>query len=605
MKNSVCFLVVLTILSACASQPPKTKQTSHSPNIQTAETAEQPLSDYQEPQRSIVASQRIEAAINDNDWEKAITLLQQLSLSAQNRQKHSKLLWQASLLATNPQTRGLALEWYIVQSTTGTLDQTVNYTDDRVTAATLRFQALLADQQRAGDGLQHWLNLADIELTSSHDTEALWSSLLASSKTVRQALATYTETSHATGWLQLSNAFHTRRDGYQKQLAELINWKSQWLQHPASIQPPADINTAFNYPIAPEKRAAVVLPLSGKLAHIGKALQAGILASHSYAPQFEQIHFIDSQSIDNIDTFFNSLTNKHIDVIIGPLDKSLAQQFALNPNRTQYHISLNRFDGIVNSNALQLSLMIEDEAQFLAEYNAHNSARPLLLTSPHPVATRSSEAFKATWLGQQEEQTEENPLATYQLSTQDQYSDTIKDALLLSESFTRLREIEDVFVKRMENNLRRREDIDSIVISATPSQARAISPLLAYHFAGDLPVYATSLIFDGSTSSNKNRDINGIIFADTPWANNSNDPIKLAINQHILQGGTPSKNLHALAIDGYFLAAAYSMSQSKHTTFTFDGRSGEYRFTENGSNRTPELATIRAGKVEAFVPPVE
>jgi len=603
MKNSVCFLVVLAFLTACASQPTKSNQANNAAQTQANEAAERPLSDFQEPQRSIVASQRIDAAINTEEWEKAVALLQQVELNASNSQKHSKLMWQASIIATQNSVRGAALEWYIVQTTTNQETPSSIYVDERSTAAKLRFQALMADQQRAGEGLVNWLNLADSNLASTYDTEPTWESLLASTAEERSRLANYAEESNATGWLSLAAAFHTRSDGYQKQLAELINWKSQWLQHPASLNAPKAVDTVFNYPIAPEKRAAVVLPLSGKLAHIGRALQAGILASHSYAPQFEQIHFVDSQTIDNLDAFFISLGEKHIDVIIGPLDKTLAQQLAVDPNRSQHQISLNRFDGVITDNVLQLSLMIEDEAEYLAEYNANSSSRPLLISSPHPVASRSSRAFESTWLGQQEDANTESALASFELSTQDKYSDEIKAALLLSESFTRLREIEDVFVKRMENNLRRREDIDSIVISATPAQPRAITPLLAYHFAGDLPVYATSLVFDGSADSNKNRDINGIIFADTPWASSNQDHIKATINKHIQLGGTASKNLHALAIDGYFLAAAYSMQDIGSEAFTFTGRSGEYRFSANDSTRIPQLATIRAGKVEAYVAP--
>ena len=45
--------------------------------------------------------------------------------------------------------------------------------------------------------------------------------------------------------------------------------------------------------------------------------------------------------------------------------------------------------------------------------------------------------------------------------------------------------------------------------------ARLLAPQFRFHFAGDLPTYATSLIYDAATTTDP--DLNGVIFADTPW----------------------------------------------------------------------------------------
>merc|ERR1712000_3169 len=64
---------------------------------------------------------------------------------------------------------------------------------------------------------------------------------------------------------------------------------------------------------------------------------------------------------------------------------------------------------------------------------------------------------------------------------------------------------------------RRREDADWVFLVALPQQGRMIKPALAFNFANDLPVYATSHVFSGVVNSLKDRDLNGVRFCDVPW----------------------------------------------------------------------------------------
>ncbi len=54
-------------------------------------------------------------------------------------------------------------------------------------------------------------------------------------------------------------------------------------------------------------------------------------------------------------------------------------------------------------------------------------------------------------------------------------------------------------------------------LAATPAQARQIKPALAFQYAGDLPVYATSHLFTGSNDPARDRELSGIRFCETPW----------------------------------------------------------------------------------------
>jgi len=95
----------------------------------------------------------------------------------------------------------------------------------------------------------------------------------------------------------------------------------------------------------------------------------------------------------------------------------------------------------------------------------------------------------------------------------------------------------------------RRRDFDVIFMVAYPSKARQIMPLLKYYYAGDVPVYATSMVYAGNTDAMKDRDLNGIIFSDMPWVfthsmSNKNWPEPL--NSY--------NRLYALGMDSYALS---------------------------------------------------
>ena len=113
---------------------------------------------------------------------------------------------------------------------------------------------------------------------------------------------------------------------------------------------------------------------------------------------------------------------------------------------------------------------------------------------------------------------------------------------------------------------RRRQDFDAIFLIAQPDMARQIKPLLRFYFAGNVPVYGLSQLYDGSPNPNKDRDLNDIVFCDMPWVLESQHmhPTYLNTLQKQSQQVWPQSykkysKLYALGID------AYRVSQSLNT----------------------------------------
>ena len=87
--------------------------------------------------------------------------------------------------------------------------------------------------------------------------------------------------------------------------------------------------------------------------------------------------------------------------------------------------------------------------------------------------------------------------------------------LLIDESRARARSLSATLGQRFEFEPRRRSDANFVFIGAYPAQGRTLRPTLRFFLADDLPVYATSDIFEPDTQANS--DLDGVIFPDMPW----------------------------------------------------------------------------------------
>jgi uncharacterized protein len=89
---------------------------------------------------------------------------------------------------------------------------------------------------------------------------------------------------------------------------------------------------------------------------------------------------------------------------------------------------------------------------------------------------------------------------------------------------------------------------------ATPGAARLIMPQLKFHYAGDVPVYATSSSFEPNPGANS--DIDGMLFPDMPWMI-SYDPATAQIRDGV-RAAWPGRTarhdeLYAFGFDAYRL----------------------------------------------------
>jgi outer membrane PBP1 activator LpoA protein len=89
-------------------------------------------------------------------------------------------------------------------------------------------------------------------------------------------------------------------------------------------------------------------------------------------------------------------------------------------------------------------------------------------------------------------------------------------------------------------------------VAARPEQARQIKPTLAFNFAKNIPMIATSQIYSGKPSKVKDRDLNSVVFCDIPWMLD-NSPLKRKIHTLWPKSKGGLDRLYALGIDAFQL----------------------------------------------------
>lgn len=386
----------------------------------------------------------------------------------------------------------------------------------------LRVQALHADAWFQKDDpiravqlygqRENWLNnSADIR----RNRQQLWAGLQVSRPQVLRRASDMTDDPELLGWLRLGTlAASTGQQG--------IGWGSgarRWLEdypgHPAAalldnLDLP-DIGEQ-GYP----RQVALLLPLSGSNAAAGRAVQNGFFAAYfansTELASEQQVRVYDSTA-GALSAYQQAVTDG-AEFVVGPLLRNRVSELARDQILPVPLLTLNYLpDNIAAPPGFwQFALSPEDEAVAAAERALQDGHRYALALVPRNdwgrrLANSFASAFEAgggTLLEARD----------YEAGKQD-FSFEIENLMLLSHSVQRYQRLRANIGGPLQFDPRRRQDADFIFLAATAPVGRLLKSQLKFHYAGDLPVYSTSRIhaMDGRSNS----DLNGVMFADTPW----------------------------------------------------------------------------------------
>lgn len=431
--------------------------------------------------------------------------------------------------------------------------------------------------------------------TAQRNHETIWE--LTSSLPSEQLLSS--DGTDLAGWLGLARAAKTPGT-LQQQQAAIDTWLAQNPQHPAALQLPPALSQLQELSSQPLHEIALLLPQQGPLAAVARALRDGFLSAHYRAQQAGQnppnIQFYDSSSMDSLDEFYRQAQAAGVELVIGPLEKPLVKQLSDREQLPITTLALNYSDPGQEGPAqlFQFGLAAEDEAREVARRAwADGMRRAAALVPRGDWGDRVLDAFRQSWQAQGG-----TLIAAEHVDQPVELARQIAELFQLRESEARTKRLKNTLGVAVAAQPARRQDIDFIFLAATPQQAQQIKPTLAFQYAGDVPVYATSHLFTGNHSSAQYQDLNGIRFCETPWLLNVNDPVRQQVESQWPQASGSLGRLYAMGADAYLLAPRLSQLKALPET-RIDGLSGSLGLNPaQRIERQLPWAEFRGGRVE-------
>ena len=429
--------------------------------------------------------------------------------------------------------------------------------------------------------------------SENHDT--IFSSLLQLPEKTLQLEAAQSITSEIRGWLSLAAMTKKFQDDPLRQLKALKKWQQAWPTHSAAIIVPASLRILARIVEEQPEKIALILPLNGKLGAIGRAIRDGFITAHYQITPDSSLKIYDSTK-DDIVAIIAKAVSDGAELVIGPLDRAKVTTIALLPLKVPV-IALNRtLNSEINSNLYQFGLAPEDESTQVAEQVFREGLLNGLIVAPDTEwGDRNLKAFADSF-------TNRGGIIVDSVRFTDQrdYSDLIKSLLNVDSSEQRAAGLRRITGERFEFTARRRQDIDFVFLLSNATQARGINPTLAFFYAEDIPVYATSHVHIGNDSQINAIDMNGIRFCDIPWKLTKNDTIKQLIVDSWSGASNQLAPFYALGVDAHRLYPRLQQLKEfpKENIFGATGILTLNR--DNIVNRALTWAEFRGGKVRTL-----
>lgn len=400
-------------------------------------------------------------------------------------------------------------------------------------------------------------------VTQTQQNNQIWQWLKQADTMALQTLATQSDNADLQGWIELALTLRRSDLALDLQGTEIKNWTQRWPQHPIANQLPDELQMITQMSQNRPQHMALVLPLSGPLADAGKSVREGFFAA--YYSDSEQVR--DNTSIRIIDSndksfaaIYQELVGSKTELVIGPLDKNKLQEVLPLANRPVPILGLNYLDklSVAPDNLYQFGLSAEDEARQLLKRLKQEGHTRVLLVAP---AGSWGDRVVATLAGA----AQENGLIILDSARVDRDTNltkTMANLLAIDISKMRKQKLQQTIGKKMAFNVRRRQDADAMIMIAPPVIARQIRPLLSFYFSGDLPVYATSLVYGGQPDPQADADLNGIFFTDLPWTLDQHNLLREQLQQAYPNLSRQFDRLFALGADAYALSSRLKLLEA-------------------------------------------
>jgi uncharacterized protein len=403
-------------------------------------------------------------------------------------------------------------------------------------------------------------------------------------------------------WLELGRLAAESGGNLFHLSAGLMEWRERHPSHPAAPDLVEHLLGEFRAMTEYPQRIALLLPLGGTQAGAAAAVRDGFIAAwleHGNGGERPVLRVYDTTALGATGAFELAARNG-ADFIVGPLLKEDLAELSGAMLPAVPSLALNWADPGSELPAwmYQFSLAPEEEAVAAALRAARDGHRRAVVLAPDTDAgRRMANSFAAAF---SESGGEVLGSQLYDARDRD-FSVEITALLLINESRARHQQLQRHLGRSLEFEPRRRQDADLLFLAARAGEAVLIRPQLRFHFASELPIYATSSIYDPGRADNS--DLDGVLFADMPWRVGARDVELMqrfdAFGAHALER---SGRLFAFGLDAYRLVPLLH-NRSGALGAGIEGVTGALRLADDGRLlRQPEWGRFQRGQVSHAAP---
>ena len=412
-------------------------------------------------------------------------------------------------------------------------------------------------------------------------------------------------------WWQLIHAFNQALTSRGQQDV----WERWRTRHPHHVATRFLPRTFVDVDPGPA-RIALFLPFSGRLANAGETVRDGFLSGYflSRAKSRQSIRIYDTGA-GSVTALYRQALRDGADFIVGPLSKeNAADMWAIDPEVPTLTLNTVAVSNKDRAYPTQFALTVEDEARAIAQrVVADGRRRVIVLRSGENWTARaftvlserlaSGEASN-TGAGSPSEGQRQPPPAGTRLVGAGVFlegadvTSVVGETLLIEASKERHQGVQRMVGTEVEFTPRRRTDVDAVIALIDGSQLASLKPALAFHFASDLPIYASS---QAARDVREQGDLELLRICDMPWRLFPPE-IKAQMREAFPNNRGTRDALFAFGLDAYRL-----VNQMSRLTASTDSRimgvTGTLKLGPDGViRREPVWAMARNGRFEPLPP---
>ncbi|UXI01636.1 penicillin-binding protein activator [Photobacterium sp. TY1-4] len=414
----------------------------------------------------------------------------------------------------------------------------------------------LQPEQKAANWQRLWQDLA------SFNNNQLQSAKIAEDETVLR------------GWVQLSILKNTYSQRPARLKSAVDEWLAQHPYHPANQSLPAELAAILALEIPELSNVALLLPLSGRYEHAGKAVRDGFINAmlDDTARDAETELTIYDTEAEPLPAIISKLEQAGIELVIGPLRKDKITDFQRLNQSQMTMLALNEPDQSAQTQGkvCYFALSPEQEAEQAARHLfAKGHQYPMVLAPGNDFGERVSQAFISQW----QQLTGHEP-ASSTFSSRKQVQQQIAAVFGLTESQSRIQQMNQLLGIELETQPRSRRDTDAVYLIANKNELTLLKPFIEVAINPDIQppkLYASSRSYPDSKANFS--ELRGIEFSDIPLLVDANHHFMTRYNELWPNANNTDLRLHAFGMDAYKMITELPQMQAVDN-YSTQGKTG-------------------------------